>query len=60
MRIGIDLDDTICRTSEIVHDRLDRYATKEKRKDEKYQISAKDLLSTDNVMSEEQYKHSIK
>ena len=39
---------------------IDRYATKEKRKDEKYQISAKDLLSTDNVMSEEQYKHSIK
>ena len=29
MRIGIDLDDTICRTSEIVHDRLEKYAKKE-------------------------------
>ena len=26
MRIGVDLDDTICRTTEIVHDRLERYA----------------------------------
>ncbi len=26
MRIGVDLDDTICRTTEIVHDRIERYA----------------------------------
>ena len=28
MRIGIDLDDTICRTTEIVHDRIEKYASK--------------------------------
>ena len=26
MRIGVDLDDTICRTTEIVHDRVEKYA----------------------------------
>ena len=26
MRIGVDLDDTICRTTEIVHDRIERYS----------------------------------
>ena len=26
MRIGIDMDDTICRTTEIVHDRLEKYS----------------------------------
>ena len=26
MRIGVDLDDTICRTTEIVHDRVEQYA----------------------------------
>ena len=26
MRIGIDMDDTICRTTEIVHDRCEKYA----------------------------------
>lgn len=26
MRIGVGIDDTICRTTEIVHDRLERYA----------------------------------
>lgn len=26
MRIGIDIDDTICETTEIVHDRLEKYA----------------------------------
>ncbi|MCI8460050.1 MAG: hypothetical protein HFE81_01505 [Bacilli bacterium] len=30
MRIGIDLDDTICQTTEIVQNRLKRYATEEK------------------------------
>lgn len=29
MRIGIDLDDTICNTTEIVHNRLERYAKEE-------------------------------
>lgn len=29
MRIGIDLDDTICRTSEIVHQKVAEYASKE-------------------------------
>ncbi len=29
MRIGIDLDDTICRTTEIVHDRIEKYAALE-------------------------------
>lgn len=29
MRIGIDLDDTICRTTEIVQNRLERYAKEE-------------------------------
>ncbi len=28
MRIGIDLDDTICRTTEMVHEKMDEYATK--------------------------------
>lgn len=27
MRIGIGIDDTICRTTEIVHDRLEKYAS---------------------------------
>ena len=27
MRIGIDMDDTICRTTEIVHDRLEKYSS---------------------------------
>ena len=27
MRIGIDLDDTICATTEIVHDRVEKYAS---------------------------------
>ena len=27
MRIGIDMDDTICRTTEIVHDRLEAYSS---------------------------------
>ena len=26
MKIGVDLDDTICRTTEIVHDRVEKYA----------------------------------
>ena len=26
MRIGVDLDDTICRTTEIVHDRIEKYS----------------------------------
>ena len=26
MRIGVDMDDTICRTTEIVHDRLEQYS----------------------------------
>lgn len=26
MRIGVDLDDTICRTTEMVHERLEKYA----------------------------------
>ena len=26
MRIGIDLDDTICRTTEMVHEKMDEYA----------------------------------
>ena len=26
MRIGVDLDDTICRTSEIVHEKIEEYA----------------------------------
>ena len=29
MRIGIDMDDTICKTTEIVHDRVERYAKSE-------------------------------
>lgn len=29
MRIGVDLDDTICRTTEIVQDRLEKYAESE-------------------------------
>lgn len=29
MRIGVDLDDTICRTTEIVQDRLEKYAKSE-------------------------------
>ena len=29
MKIGIDLDDTICRTTEIVHDRVEKYAASE-------------------------------
>lgn len=28
MRIGIDLDDTICRTTEMVHEKMDDYAAK--------------------------------
>ena len=28
MRIGVDLDDTICRTTEIVHKKMDEYASK--------------------------------
>ena len=28
MRIGIDLDDTICRTTEIVHEKMDEYAVR--------------------------------
>lgn len=30
MKIGIDIDDTICRTTEIVHDRLEKYSKKVK------------------------------
>ena len=26
MRIGMDMDDTICKTTEIVHDRLEKYS----------------------------------
>lgn len=29
MKIGIDLDDTICRTTEIVHDRVEKYASQQ-------------------------------
>ena len=29
MRIGVDIDDTICRTTEIVHDRVEKYAKHE-------------------------------
>ena len=29
MRIGVDLDDTICRTTEIVHNRVEKYAEDE-------------------------------
>ncbi len=43
MRIGIDIDDTICSTSEIVHDRMEKYS-------EKYQ------LSPVMIMNEEEYK----
>jgi len=28
MRIGIDLDDTICKTTEIIHNRIDQFASK--------------------------------
>ena len=28
MRIGIDLDDTICRTTEMVHEKMDEYSAK--------------------------------
>ena len=31
MRIGIDLDDTICRTSEMVHEKMDEYSAKTNR-----------------------------
>ena len=31
MRIGIDLDDTICRTTEMVHEKMDEYAAKTNR-----------------------------
>ena len=30
MRIGVGFDDTICRTTEIVHDRVEKYALAEK------------------------------
>ena len=31
MKIGIDLDDTICRTSEMAHEKMDEYSTKTNR-----------------------------
>jgi uncharacterized HAD superfamily protein len=31
MRIGIDLDDTICRTTEMVHEKMDEYSAKTNR-----------------------------
>ena len=31
MRIGIDLDDTICRTTEMVHEMMDEYSAKTNR-----------------------------
>ena len=31
MRIGIDLDDTICRTTEMVHEKMDEYSSKTNR-----------------------------
>ena len=30
MRIGVGFDDTICRTTEIVHDRVEKYALSER------------------------------
>lgn len=42
MRIGIDIDDTICRTSEIVHDRLEKYS-------EIIGISPLDIMTDDEL-----------
>ena len=44
MRIGIDLDDTICRTTEIVHDRVEKYAASEN-------LNALDVMN-DEVLKE--------
>ena len=40
MRIGIDLDDTICRTTEIVHDRLAIHASSKNSETFSFQFSA--------------------
>jgi len=45
MRIGIDLDDTICRTTEIVHNRVEKYA-------EKMKLNALDIMN-DEVLKDE-------
>lgn len=46
MRIGIDLDDTICKTTEIVQNRLERYAREEK-------LNPLDIINDDSL------KHSF-
>ena len=46
MRIGVDLDDTICRTTEIVHDRIERYANMMN-------------LNPLNIMNDEDLKYSF-
>ena len=46
MRIGIDMDDTICRTTEIVHDRLEQYS-------DSLGISPLD------IMNDEELKHNF-
>ena len=42
MRIGIDMDDTICRTTEIVHDRLEKYS-------EQLNISPLDIMNDEEL-----------
>ncbi len=42
MRIGIDIDDTICRTTELVNEKMDEYA-------EKYNVSPLDIMNYDEV-----------
>ena len=42
MRIGVDIDDTICRTTEIVHDRLEKYS-------EDLGINALDIMNDDEL-----------
>lgn len=57
MRIGIDIDDTICNTSEIVQDRLEKYS-------ETIGINALDIMTDDelkenffNIYGEDIYKN---
>lgn len=45
MKIGIGIDDTICRTTEIVHDRLEKYA-KEKN------LNPLDIMNDDKLKNE--------
>ena len=45
MTIGIDLDDTICRTTEIIHKKIDEYS-------EKIKLNSLDIMN-DEVLKEE-------